>query len=95
MLGFFLLLVIAAIAGSIGRSIAGYNKTGCFVSIAVGFIGAVIGKWLAREMELPFFFKLHVGGQEFPLVWAIIGAAIFSAVISLATKDAFDEEKKN
>ena len=54
--GFLILLLIAAIAGGIGQSIAGYNVGGCLVSIVVGFIGAYIGLWLAKQMGLPGFF---------------------------------------
>jgi len=81
--GFLILLLIAAIAGGIGQSLAGYNVGGCLVSIVVGFIGAYIGLWLAKEMGLPDFFTINVEGKPFPLLWAIIGAAIFTFIIAL------------
>ena len=46
-------LVIAAIAGGIGRAIAGGTHGGCLVSIAVGFIGGILGSWIARKAGLP------------------------------------------
>jgi uncharacterized membrane protein YeaQ/YmgE (transglycosylase-associated protein family) len=46
--GFLILLLIAAICGGIGQSIAGYDLGGCLVSIIVGFIGAYIGLWIAK-----------------------------------------------
>ena len=49
LLGFLLLLLIAAIAGGIGQSLAGYSLGGCLVSIFVGFIGAYIGTWLKKR----------------------------------------------
>ena len=49
LIGFLVLLVVAAIAGGLGQAIAGYSLGGCLVSSLVGFIGAFIGLWLARE----------------------------------------------
>lgn len=81
--GFLILLLIAAIAGGIGQSLAGYNVGGCLVSIVVGFIGAYIGLWIAKEMGLPDFFTINIEGKPFPVLWAIIGAAIFTFIIAL------------
>jgi uncharacterized membrane protein YeaQ/YmgE (transglycosylase-associated protein family) len=81
-----LLLLIAAIAGSIGQALAGYSMGGCLLSIVVGFIGAVLGLWLARELGLPEPLPITVGGETFPLLWSIIGSALFAAVIGLLTR---------
>lgn len=81
-----LLLLVAGIAGSIGQAIAGYSTGGCLTSIAVGFIGALIGVWLARAMNLPVLFNLDIGGTTFPVLWSIIGAALFVAVISFISR---------
>jgi uncharacterized membrane protein YeaQ/YmgE (transglycosylase-associated protein family) len=81
-----LLLLVAGIAGSIGQAIAGYSSGGCLTSIAVGFIGALIGVWLARAMSLPVLFNLNIGGTTFPVLWSIIGAAWFVAVISFISR---------
>ncbi|MEO6894014.1 MAG: GlsB/YeaQ/YmgE family stress response membrane protein [Ginsengibacter sp.] len=81
--GFLVLLLIAAICGGIGQSLAGYNVGGCLVSIVVGFIGAYIGLWVAKEMGLPDFFTINIEGKPFPIIWAIIGSAIFTFIIAL------------
>ena len=67
LVGFLILLLIAAICGGIGQSIAGYDLGGCLVSIVVGFIGAYIGLWLAGKFGLPDFFTINVEGNLFPL----------------------------
>jgi uncharacterized membrane protein YeaQ/YmgE (transglycosylase-associated protein family) len=84
--GFLILLVIAAICGGIGQSIAGYSLGGCLVSIVVGFIGALIGKWLAAEMGLTFILPVEIDGETFPVIWSILGSAIFAVVIGLITR---------
>lgn len=82
-LEFFLLLIVAGICGSLGQAIGGYSRGGCLVSIVIGFIGALLGRWLASLLELPELFTVSVGGQQFPIIWSIIGAALFVAVINL------------
>ncbi|MFU8811582.1 MAG: GlsB/YeaQ/YmgE family stress response membrane protein [Balneolaceae bacterium] len=86
MLEFLLLLLIAGICGSIGQAIAGYSRGGCITSIAVGFIGALLGTWLSRQMGLPELFNISVGGSEFPVIWSIIGSVIFVVIVGLFTQ---------
>ncbi len=81
--GFLLLMLIAGVCGSIAQALIGYSHGGCLVSIALGFIGAILGTWLARQFGMGELFALQVGGQSFPIVWSIIGAALFVAVLSL------------
>ncbi len=83
LIGFLVLLLIAAICGGIGQSIAGYDLGGCLVSIVVGFIGAYIGLWVAGKMGLPHFFAIIIDGKPFPVIWAVIGATIFTLVVAL------------
>ncbi|HEY5393653.1 MAG: GlsB/YeaQ/YmgE family stress response membrane protein [Ginsengibacter sp.] len=83
LIGFLILLLIAAICGGIGQSLAGYDVGGCLVSIVVGFIGAYIGLWLAAKLGLPDFFTVNIEGKPFPIIWAIIGSAIFTFIIAL------------
>lgn len=86
LLDLLLLLLIAGICGSLGQAIAGYSRGGCLVSIALGFIGALIGMWLARMLGLPELIPVVIGGTSFPIIWSIIGAALFVAVITLITR---------
>jgi len=86
LLDFVILLIVAGVAGAIGQAIAGYSRGGCLTSIALGFVGALIGVWLSRKLGLPDLFVLQVGGTGFPIVWSIIGAALFVAVIALLSR---------
>jgi uncharacterized membrane protein YeaQ/YmgE (transglycosylase-associated protein family) len=83
LIGFLVLLLIAAICGSIGQSLAGYDLGGCLVSIIVGFIGAYLGLWLAGKMGLPEIFSISIEGRPFPVVWAVIGSALFTLIVAL------------
>jgi uncharacterized membrane protein YeaQ/YmgE (transglycosylase-associated protein family) len=81
-----LYLLIAAICGAIGKAIAGSVRGGLIVSIVLGFIGAVLGPWVAGLLKLPEPFMVTVGGHPFPVLWSIIGAALFVAVIHLFSR---------
>ena len=72
LLDLLLLLLVAGICGSLGQAISGYSRGGCLVSIALGFIGAVLGMWLARKLGLPELFAVQIGTTSFPIVWSII-----------------------
>jgi len=86
LLDIVLLLLVAGICGSLGQAISGYSRGGCLVSIALGFVGAVLGMWLARKMGLPELFAVQIGTTSFPIIWSIIGSALFVAVITLLTR---------
>jgi len=79
---FLILLLVAGICGALGQAISGYSRGGCLVSIALGFIGAILGMWLAKMLKLPEV--LQVWG--FPVVWSIIGAALFVAVLGFLSR---------
>jgi len=81
--GLLILLVIAAVCGAIGRAIAGGTNGGCLVSIALGFIGALLGSWISHRFGFPELFVITVGREHFPVVWSIIGAALFVAIVHL------------
>jgi uncharacterized membrane protein YeaQ/YmgE (transglycosylase-associated protein family) len=85
LVGALLLFVIASVCGSIGSRVAGYTHKGCLASIASGFLGAWIGTWFAAQVHLPVLYILYVHGESFLVVWAIIGAAMFAAVMSMLT----------
>ncbi len=83
---FLLLLIVAGVCGSLGQAIVGYSRGGCLVSIAIGFIGALLGSWLSRQLKLSDLFTISVGGHNFPVLWSIIGAALFIAGLNLLSR---------
>lgn len=82
-LDFVIMFIIAAIVGSIARSLVGFDRGGCILSAIVGFVGALIGTWMAREFNWPQILPVEIRGITYPIVWTIIGAVIFTAVLSL------------
>lgn len=81
-----ILIVIAAVCGALGQAIAGSVRGGLIVSIVLGFIGALLGPWVAGMLKLPEPFMVTIGGHPFPVLWSIIGAALFVAIIHLVSR---------
>jgi uncharacterized membrane protein YeaQ/YmgE (transglycosylase-associated protein family) len=81
--GLIILLVIAGICGAIGRAIAGGPRGGFIVSIAVGFLGALVGSSIAHALRWPEVWTISVDHHPFPILWSIAGAAVFIAIIHL------------
>jgi uncharacterized membrane protein YeaQ/YmgE (transglycosylase-associated protein family) len=81
--GLIVLLIIAAVVGYIGKALVGVGSGGLIATIALGFIGALFGPWLAGRLNLSEPFMLRVGGESFPILWSIIGAALFVALLHL------------
>jgi hypothetical protein len=44
-------------------------------------LGTLVAGWLG----LPEIFRVNIAGQRFPIIWAILGSAIFVAFLSLFT----------
>jgi len=83
LLEFGLLLLVAGVCGGIAQAIVGFSRGGCLASVALGLIGALLGTWLSRQMELPELIAISFGEQDFPIVWSIVGASLFVALLSL------------
>ena len=86
LVGFVILLVIAAIAGSLGMALTGYSRGGCLFSAIIGFLGAFIGMWFARQFGLPELIPITVQGETFPVVWSVVGSAILSLILGVLTR---------
>jgi uncharacterized membrane protein YeaQ/YmgE (transglycosylase-associated protein family) len=51
--------------------------------MALGLVGAFLGTVLAEKLDLPLFWTPHIGGHPFPIIWAVIGSALFVALLGL------------
>jgi uncharacterized membrane protein YeaQ/YmgE (transglycosylase-associated protein family) len=85
-LSFLILLLVAGICGALGKAIVGYGRGGFLTSIALGLIGALVGVWLAGQLGLREMFAVRIGGETFPILWSILGSALFVALLSLFSR---------
>lgn len=83
LVGFLLAILVALGAGLLADRIVGRHRGGILSSIAVGFLGALVGSIAAEPLDAPAFITL--GGL--PVVWTILGAIAVAAVWDALTKD--------
>ena len=85
---FLVLLLVAGICGAVAQAITGFTRGGCLTSVGVGFIGALLGMWLARQLGFGEMFVVRIGTVSFPIVWSMIGATLFVTLVGLLTRRA-------
>ncbi len=76
------LLLIAGLVGAAAQAMVGYSHGGCLASVGFGFVGALLGVWLARVLGLPEIFAVELGTVSLPIVWSLIGAVLLVAALS-------------
>jgi uncharacterized membrane protein YeaQ/YmgE (transglycosylase-associated protein family) len=86
LLAFLILSLIAGICDAIVLAIVGFRGD-ILVSIAIGFISALIGMLLSRAPGLREMLAVNVGGKTFQYIWSIIGATPFVFLIGLFGDD--------
>jgi uncharacterized membrane protein YeaQ/YmgE (transglycosylase-associated protein family) len=78
LLHLLVILIVAAVIGSVGATLAGSRTApGCLGSIALGFVGALLGNWLSQLFRARDL--IEVAG--IPIIWSVIGAALFVALL--------------
>lgn len=78
-----ILLLLTGVCGAIGQAITGSWSGGVLGSIVIGFLGWLIGSWLAVRLGLGELLPLYIGGWSFPILWSIIGSALIGLLVNL------------
>jgi uncharacterized membrane protein YeaQ/YmgE (transglycosylase-associated protein family) len=80
---FIFLLIVAAILGGIGARLAGQDNNGCFMSIILGLIGAMLGRAASENFGIGDIWTISLGGTSVPVLSTIVGSALFVALLNL------------
>jgi uncharacterized membrane protein YeaQ/YmgE (transglycosylase-associated protein family) len=80
---FLILAVVAAVCGVIGESLVGYSVGGCLTAAVIGYVGAFVGLWVARQFGLPELLVVNISGTSIPIVWSIIGSALLVGILAI------------
>jgi len=86
LVGLLVLLVIGAICGVIAERLVGISFGGFFAAAVIGFLGAVIGSWLAHAVHAPSLLTITVEGHPMEVVWSIVGAVLLLLLIGLVRR---------
>jgi uncharacterized membrane protein YeaQ/YmgE (transglycosylase-associated protein family) len=75
-------IIVGGIAGWLASMLTGVNaRMGCLLNIVVGVVGAVIGAWIFRKLNLSPPGGVWVSN----IVVAFVGATALLAIVRLAT----------
>jgi len=58
-----------------------WSRRGFLLGSALALVGALAGSLFDRGLQLPDLLQLRVDGEPFPLVWSLIGGALFATAI--------------
>jgi uncharacterized membrane protein YeaQ/YmgE (transglycosylase-associated protein family) len=91
---FLLLILVGAICGAVAEMIVGFSPGGFLASVAIGFLGALLGTWLARQLGFPSIFALTIGNYTIEVVWAILGAVVLLLILSFARRRPYYRRRR-
>jgi uncharacterized membrane protein YeaQ/YmgE (transglycosylase-associated protein family) len=80
------LLIVAGICGFLGSQLMGARKTNIALMIILGFVGAIVGKFIYQFFHLPPLWVVHLGGSPFPVVWAVIGSVVVMGIYGMMSQ---------
>jgi uncharacterized membrane protein YeaQ/YmgE (transglycosylase-associated protein family) len=78
-----IILLVAGICGAIGQAISGSWAGGVPGAVVIGFLGWLIGTWLAVRLGMGEPLPLNIGGWTFPTLWSVIGATLIGLLARL------------
>jgi uncharacterized membrane protein YeaQ/YmgE (transglycosylase-associated protein family) len=93
LISLLLCLILAAGLGILSQRILGFKLGGLFVSIFIGFVGAVLGRELVHWFHLPEWIHLQVAGRSFPVIWCTIGALAATAIVGAIARGRSKRDK--
>ena len=88
-----LCLILAGVLGILSQRILGFKLGGLFVSIFIGFVGAVLGRELVHWFHLPEWIHVTVAGRTFPVFWCTVGALISTVIVGMIARRRSKREK--
>ena len=89
LIGFLLLILVGGACGFVAEMLVGYSPGGFIASVVIGFLGALIGTWLAKAVGLPSLLPIRIEGHLFEVFWAVLGAVLLLVVLSLVRRRSY------
>ena len=94
LLGFLLLIVVGAICGAIAELIVGYSPGGFLASVAIGFVGAYTGGWLAGVLHLPTMLVVRIENRPVEIVWTVLGSIVLVLIVSMFRRSTYYRSRR-
>lgn len=94
LISLLLCLILAAGLGILSQRILGFKMGGLFVSIFIGFVGALLGREMVGWFRLPEWVHLSIAGRTFPVIWCFIGALLATLIVGAIAKSSKGDKRK-
>ena len=89
-----LCLILAAGLGILSQRILGFKVGGLFVSIFIGFVGAILGREMVHWFHLPELVHLSIEGRPFPVIWCVVGGLLSTFMVGMIARNMAKKPKK-
>lgn len=93
LISLLLCLILAGGLGILSQRILGFKMGGLFVSVFIGFVGAILGREMVGWFHLPEWIHLTIAGRSFPVMWCFIGALISTLVVGWIARQSSRKDK--
>lgn len=88
-MGILLLILIGAVCGALAQLVVGFRAGGFVASVVVGFLGALLGTWIARAIGLPSFLAVRIETYTIDILWAVLGAILLLLLLTLGRRRTY------
>jgi uncharacterized membrane protein YeaQ/YmgE (transglycosylase-associated protein family) len=88
LVGLLVLLVIGVACGAMAELVLRARVGGVLASAALGFIGALVGAWVAEQARLPGALPVRVDGSSMDALWSALGAIAVLFLVTFARRAA-------
>jgi len=76
-------VAIAVVCVGAAHAITGDTPRGLMYVVLLGFVGALLGTWVAHGLRLPELLTIGGRGRHVPLLWSVLGCAALVALAHL------------
>ncbi len=83
---FMMAALVGIVCGTAAQLTSGYSRGGWIVNMGVAFVGAILGASVARLLNAPSIYDFRYRMVDFPIVYSIIGSALFVGVLGFLIK---------
>lgn len=83
---FIMVAFVAIVCGTFAQLTSSHSRGGWIVNLGVAYIGASAGVILSRYFDAPVIYDMIYRNVDFPIIYAIVGSALFVAALGLLVK---------
>ena len=83
---FILMILIAAGLGALAQRVLGLQRGGWLLTTFLGFLGVLLGRFLAWQLQFHEPLPVRIAQTSFPLVWSVVGGLVTTVLAAFLTR---------